>query len=138
MIGFGFKSEIRNPNSAEAEATKRKLHLSLSLEQNLFVVSHSHRCLSLSPAVSHSLRRLSLRFDLLLSLSHALFFPALVLVVLTVALVVFSCDFLVVTVALVYLCCFIWIVLVVLFLGCVRFFYLQSDLCFVPGLFCFI
>jgi hypothetical protein len=44
----------------------------------------------------------------------------------------------VVTVALVYLLCFIWIVLVVLFLGCVRFCYLLSDLCFVPGLFCFI
>jgi hypothetical protein len=28
--------------------------------------------------------------------------------------------------------------LVVLFLGCVRFCYLLSDLCFVPGLFCFI
>jgi hypothetical protein len=108
-------------------------------------ISHCLRRLSLSPLSLTLSRRLSLSLSSLsqvrspsLSLSHALFFPALVLVILTVALVVFSCDFLVVTVALVYLCCFIWVVLVVLFLGCVRFCYLLSDLCFVPGLFCFI
>jgi hypothetical protein len=52
---FVRQSEIRNPDSAEAEATKRKLHLSLSLEQNFSAVSHYLRRLPLSPAVSQSL-----------------------------------------------------------------------------------
>jgi hypothetical protein len=52
---FVRQSEIRNPDSAEAEATKHKLHLSLSLEQNFSAVSHYLRRLPLSPAVSQSL-----------------------------------------------------------------------------------